>query len=508
LLLLGRRAANAIKPAGPARRYLPANFDVYLLVLILVLALFRKPLLWILDPLVFSFKFLTVAVLPAIDTPLRGAFEGLSGPFYGMSWWTPVSDAYQRFFTAYHAPVYADTAMFLLFTGVVLGLELLQPRFWCRYVCPLGALARLTYKLHPLKRRIRPDCSYCLRCETACHFGGTAEDDCLYCMECIDACAPGKISFLPGGPVLKKQARKAAPGQPGSEAPQVEDPAAVPVAASARAAYRARVGGELAGDAVSRRLLLQYAVGGVVAYPLLRLFDGRRELPVDFIRPPGVYSLGGDEAADEARFTELCLKCGQCLKGCTTNGLQPVLSEAGFSALWTPRLIPRLGYCEYSCNVCGQVCPSGAIPRLSVEEKKRQVLGTAYFNHSRCIPFVTPHNCTVCEEHCPTSDKAIKLREAAPPYWPPDKPAWNAGEQAVPVRTLQPYVDPSLCIGCGICEKVCPLPGEGAVRVLRLPAGAAYETVYETGAAQGAGAATPPDGAGGGSIGGDYPPGG
>ena len=216
--------------------------------------------------------------------------------------------------------------------------------------------------------------------------------------------------------------------------------------------------------------------------------------------------------------------------------MQPALTEAGLSALWTPRLISRLGYCEFNCNLCGQVCPTGAIPKLALAEKQQQVLGTAYFDRNRCIPFVTPHNCTVCEEHCPTGDKAIKLREAAPPFWPPDRPgntlsgngtgeesesgsgvggeseaeAYGAqagrdsqagaepnaapgfqaaggvqaggGEQAAGgsqaaggrVTTLQPYVDPPLCIGCGICEKVCPVPGVAAVRALRAPPGSAY----------------------------------
>jgi ferredoxin len=473
LKLLGLRAERPAPQPLRQRSLLPANLDVYLLVSLLVLAALRQPLLWLLDPIVFSFKFLTIVLLPVVDGPLRALYDGLDAKLYMQDWWHPASDAYQRFFTAYQSPTYADTTVFLLFTAALLGLEFWQKRFWCRYICPLGALTRLTYMLHPLKRRVRPDCTFCLKCEEVCHFGGTAEGDCLYCMECIEACAPGRISFLPGGPRLQPRRR----GKPQQDR---QSPAPQPL--PAKAAYRARLTGEQAPQGISRRMLLEYAAAGAVAFPLLRLFDGRTELPADFIRPPGVSSLGGDMAADEARFIELCIKCGQCMKTCLTNGLQPALTEAGLSALWTPRLISRLGYCEYSCNLCGQVCATGAIPKLALPEKQRQVLGTAYVDRDKCIPYITPHNCTVCEEHCPTGNKAIKMRQAPPPFWPAGAAEGSEVDAAAvkPATTLQPYVDPALCIGCGICETKCPVPGVAAIRVLRKPEGDAYRTVYES----------------------------
>lgn len=513
-LINARRRPPGLRQHPPQRSLLPANFDVYLLLLLLVLALFRKPLLWLLDPIVYSFKLLTVILLPVADGPLRAAYNGLDARLYQQEWWLPLSDTYQRFFTAYQRPTYTDTTLFLLFTAVIIGLELWQPRFWCRYICPLGALNRLTYKLHPLKRRIRPDCAYCLRCEAACHFGGTAEYDCLYCMECIDSCAPGQISFLPS------RSRYTPPADPLGINPAlpVDPGGGTEATGTSKASYRARIAGQAESARISRRLLLEYAAAGAVSYPLVRVLDGRTELPADFIRPPGVIGALDTPEAAELRFVELCIKCGQCLKACPTNGLQPALTEAGLSALWTPRLISRLGYCEYNCNLCGQVCPTRAIPSLALAEKQRRFLGTAYFDRNRCIPFITAHNCTVCEEHCPTLDKAIKLREAPPPFWPPDR-AGNAisgsGAQspeamstsAAGVATLQPYVDPALCIGCGICENVCPVPGLAAVRVLRLPPGSAYAAggSASTGASSAAGAS--PAGSGGTAEPGDYPPG-
>ncbi|HSL61233.1 MAG TPA: 4Fe-4S dicluster domain-containing protein, partial [Desulfotignum sp.] len=110
--------------------------------------------------------------------------------------------------------------------------------------------------------------------------------------------------------------------------------------------------------------------------------------------------------------------------------------------------------CEFNCTLCTQVCPTRALVLLNLEQKHRFVLGTAWFDKNRCIPYADKKPCIVCEEHCPVHDKAIKF----------DTVTVRDG----PGRTIslkQPYVRQDLCIGCGICEHVCPVPGEAAVRV-------------------------------------------
>ena len=135
------------------------------------------------------------------------------------------------------------------------------------------------------------------------------------------------------------------------------------------------------------------------------------------------------------------MHCGQCIKVCPHNALQLALFEAGLEGVWTPILVPRLGYCDYSCNACGQVCPSGAIPPLSLEEKRKAVIGTAVVDVDRCIV------CRTCYHQCPVD--AIEVVEVE-------------GKSG---RFLK--VAPERCIGCGICEYVCPirLVGEAAIRV-------------------------------------------
>jgi len=140
------------------------------------------------------------------------------------------------------------------------------------------------------------------------------------------------------------------------------------------------------------------------------------------------------------------------MKVCPTNGLQAALNEAGPEGLWTPVLVPKIGYCEYYCTLCTQVCPTGAIKELKIKEKTQVRIGSAWIKKHRCIPYTTGERCTVCEERCPTSPKAIRLVDIDVIL--PDGSVITQGA---------PVVDLELCIGCGICETKCPVYDEPAI---------------------------------------------
>ncbi|KKL46425.1 hypothetical protein LCGC14_2345680 [marine sediment metagenome] len=180
--------------------------------------------------------------------------------------------------------------------------------------------------------------------------------------------------------------------------------------------------------------------------PLLRI--GPKELRAEplLIRPPG--------ALAEREFLRTCVRCGECMKVCITGGLQPAFLEGGAEGLWTPVLVPRIGYCEYRCTLCGQVCPTGAIERLPMDKKVKVKIGLAMVDKNRCLPWAHGTPCIVCEEVCPTPEKAVWFHE--------DLVEDRRGRR----QTLKrPEVDLKLCIGCGICETLCPVPDMPAIRV-------------------------------------------
>ena len=149
---------------------------------------------------------------------------------------------------------------------------------------------------------------------------------------------------------------------------------------------------------------------------------------------------------------------------CPTNVLQPAgVEEGGVEALWTPVMNYDLGHCQLKCTLCSEVCPTGAIRKITVEEKLGKGafadqgpirLGTAFYDRGRCLPHAMELPCVVCEEVCPVSPKAIQTK---------DVEVKDAFGNLVVLR--QPFIVPDLCIGCGICQHECPVSDQRAVRV-------------------------------------------
>ncbi len=394
----------------------------YLVLLaILFVALLGNLTLLFLDPLTLLYRGFAVGVWPAVDQAVTAVETMLYGvPFLSKA--VISFDALVRPALLPAMPVFYRGALLFgaLLAGVIL-LNLIANRFWCRYLCPLGGLLGLAGKITLFRRQVGEDCRGCKLCTAACPTGtidpaqGYRSDpaECTLCLECLDACPRSSIRLSPG---LRPAAW------------QTYDP--------------------------SRRDALGAFGLSIAAVAVLRSEAHVKHADKFLLRPPGV---------TEANLLSTCVRCGACLAACPTAALQPSMLEAGLEGMWMPLVVPRQGYCDYACNACGQVCPVEAIPALTLEEKRLQVMGKAYFDENRCIAWSDHRDCIVCEEMCPLPEKAI--------YLTPAEFEMPGGE----TRAVQlPHVNRDLCIGCGICENRCPVAGEAAIRVHIPPAAENY----------------------------------
>ena len=197
----------------------------------------------------------------------------------------------------------------------------------------------------------------------------------------------------------------------------------------------------------NRRTFLATSIITLSGLAVLETDATLHSAPTALIRPPG---------AKNNDLLQQCIRCGLCMRACPTGALQPSITESGLVGLFTPVVVPRLGYCLFSCNACGQVCPVEAILPLALEVKQQQVIGHAFIDENRCIPWVDGTSCIVCEEMCPLAEKAIVLEEK-------DIQTQDGKKKVVKL----PKVLRDRCIGCGICEYKCPRSGQAAIRVYR-----------------------------------------
>jgi polyferredoxin len=440
----------------------------YFLAFFLALAFMGSVQTGLIDPLPLLHRSVNLALLPLADNGL-GRLSG-EPRFYASAWFIGV-----------------------VFLGVV-GLNLVLPRFFCRFICPLGALFGLLGRFSPWRiGKTGGKCGECHICEEYCEgacrpSGIFIAGECVMCMNCLDRCPASRITFA---------------GLPST-------------AGEAGLPDLSRRGFIVAGSGLLLASL--WGVGGLAG-------TGR---DAALIRPPG--------ALDEDRFLARCIRCGQCMRICPANIIQPALLEAGVQGLWTPAVDYRLGRsgCQPNCIACGQVCPTAAIRPLSLDEKQGLGdfaaqgpirMGTAFVDRGRCLPWAMDRPCLVCHELCPVSPKAIFIRttfetirdgEALPakiqgqsvelaaaiptavnlasgdyylrPTGQPEaalrritglagvgltleRPLAADGLPAaetrvdIVVRLSRPFVDAARCIGCGMCEHECPVSGRRAIRV-------------------------------------------
>jgi polyferredoxin len=397
----------------------------YILAATLMAALLGTGVVGWLDPFSFLVRSIGLSILPATNYTLQAALAALEHNRFGF---VQTIGGVLHFILgsallSFKQPYFRQGIWLGLLFFFILALNFRVTRFWCRALCPLGALLGIVSRWSVLGLVKNPEhCNDCNRCLLRCQggddpIGGVPwrQPECHLCLNCVDECPEHGLQF------------KLFPAQ------------------------------KVAGTNLQRRKVLTGLAAGAALVPLMRSTPGfAAEKNERLLRPPG--------SVDEEFFLSRCIRCGECMKVCPNNALQPALTEAGVEGLWSPVLVPRLGYCETSCVLCSQVCPTGAIWEITAKEKGWSVdvasgakpvrLGTAFYDRGRCLPWAMATDCIVCEEWCPTSPKAVYLRPAE---------VIDAAGNVKQVK--QPYLDPSRCVGCGACEHACPVQDRPAVYV-------------------------------------------
>jgi ferredoxin-type protein NapF len=314
-----------------------------------------------------------------------------------------------------HLGHWFSIGLFLL----VLGLGFLRPRFWCRYVCPSGAIFSLANVFRWNERKVSPDCIHCNKCVTACPFDAIKPDfttrttDCTLCQTCGGVCPTEAIQFVPR---LDGMALKLANVPPANET------------ALGRRGFLATGIGMVAG-----------VVGGVSAGWATKSFGARLDDQQSLkpVRPPG--------SVEESRFLEICIRCGECFKVCPNHVLQPLAFEQGLEGLWTPYAELDWAGCDSSCNACGQVCPTEAILPLPLEEKRVTKMGLAIVDSGACLPHVGAEACQLCVDECRAAGyQAIEFTRVRTERADGGMDEW-----------LAPVVLGDKCVGCGLCQMRC-----------------------------------------------------
>ena len=262
-------------------------------------------------------------------------------------------------------------------------------RFFCVHICPVGAVLGLIAKHSVFQVGIdNRKCVPCGMCAEKCPTGSidyknkkVDNETCIKCFKCMGVCRRGGIRFgrIPAYPLAMNESR--------------------------------------------RKMLIGGA--GLAAFAVLAFKSGAIVSKKIAARVKSVILPAG--ARSPEKFANNCLNCNLCVQNCPMKILKK--ADSDYPAV---HIDLSENFCAFDCHKCGDVCPSGAIRRLSLSDKRRTQTGLAGVDESKCI------KCGLCVMKCPKHAVKKELFEDFPRF------------------------DSDLCIGCGACKIACPV---GAITV-------------------------------------------
>lgn len=401
-----------------------------------------------------ALPFTSIALLIAPYSAYGRIAQNLLAPIYQLgnnvlAYFAERADSYAFYSKEIWIGSLSTFVIALLTFGVLGFLAWRGGRTWCNTVCPvgtiLGFLARFSWFKPVIDTSKCVGCKACeKRCKACCIDAATHTIDasrCVACMNCISNCHKGAIAFThpksapsPSPTIEKRPEEGANPPSPSME----KEPGSEVTPESTREAVSPQ----------RRGLLL--ALPTLLAASTAQAQDNKttdggmaelqpretphRETPV---KPAGSQTL--------ALFSTRCTGCQLCVAACPNDVLRP---SASLKTLMQPEMHFERGFCRPECTRCSEVCPTGAIQRITRAEKTSIQVGIAVWTRDLCLPATGKDKCGNCARHCPNG--AILMIEQETP----DGKKFEI-----------PTVDTSRCLGCGACEFVCPVRPISAIHV-------------------------------------------
>ena len=294
-------------------------------------------------------------------------------------------------------------------------------RTYCNTICPIGTVLGFFSRYSLFRPEIDAEkctnCSLCSRkCKAACINDKDHRIDysrCVTCMDCIDSCKHGAISY-------KYRFGKK----------EIKETSETGNTNNARRSFLTGMGLVLVSSAVKAQ---EKKVDGGLAVILDKKVPARTTPLV----PPGAKGL--------RNMRTHCTGCQLCVSVCPNQVLRP---STKLETLMQPEMSYERGYCRPECTKCSEVCPAGAILKLTPADKSATQIGHAVWVEKNCVPLRDKVACGNCARHCPTGAITMVPSDAD-----------DADSLKIPVVNVE------RCIGCGACENLCPARPFSAIYV-------------------------------------------